>query len=118
MNDEQIIAWINRYLKKAVYDDETGMVELTFVIGKLWVQITVPQPLWIGESPDDMRFLKKQIIAAARLRIRDRAKSLIKARNRYALAGMDTRAHQLEIEKCVERDIELSAILRKMGEQS
>ena len=118
MNDEQIIAWINRYLDNVAYDDEPSLVRLTFKIWHIWVQITMPQSIWMAQRPDDMRFLKKQIIAAARLRIRDRAKSLIKARNRYALAGMDTRAHQLEIEKCVERDIELSAILRKMGEQS
>lgn len=61
---------------------------------------------------------RRQEIVKQIEQVRARAKSLIKARNRYALAGMDTRAHQLEIEKCVERDIELSAILRKMGEQS
>ena len=50
--------------------------------------------------------------------VKARTKSLIKTKNEYVLAGMDTRAHQLEIEQCVERDIELSAILRKMGDGS
>lgn len=61
---------------------------------------------------------KRKLIGQQIDQIRKRAQLLIKEKIEHVTAGLDTRAHQKEIERCAEREIELTALLRQLDEDT